>query len=68
MLVYLRNLACKLSIKLTQILFETCKTVCHCKLILCSEIKASVQIQIVANQLEHLQTEHKYERSQLFSK
>ena len=56
MLVYLRNPACKLCISLTQLFFEIYKTVCRCKLLLYSEIKASVQIQTVANQPEHLQT------------
>ena len=67
MLEFLRNPICKLRISLTQLFFKVYKTVYHCKLLVYSEIKASVRIQLVANQPEHLQTEHKYERSRLFS-
>ena len=62
----LRNPVCKLHISLTQHCLDICKTVYHCKLLLYSEIKASVPTQLVANQSEHLQNEHKYGRLIIF--
>lgn len=63
---FLRNPICKSHISLTQFFLEIYKTVCHCKLLLYSEIKASVSIKFVANQPEHLQNEHKYGRLIIF--